>query len=55
MNISVVIPNYNGQEGLNILLPELIKNDFQGIYLADDGSKDQSIAYAKNFNKFKYN
>jgi len=51
MNISVVIPNYNGQEGLKILLPELIKNDFQGIYLADDGSKDQSIAYAKNFKK----
>jgi glycosyltransferase involved in cell wall biosynthesis len=53
MNITVAIPNYNGQEGLKILLPKLNNSDFQGIYLADDGSKDNSIAYARKFKNIK--
>lgn len=53
MDISVAIPNYNGLEGLKILLPGLDKMDVSSIYLLDDGSTDQSVAYAKEFPRLK--
>jgi GT2 family glycosyltransferase len=49
MNITVAIPNYNGLDGLKILLPKITKGDFCGIYLLDDRSTDNSVAYAKTF------
>lgn len=51
MKITVVIPNYNGLEGLKILLPKICEGNFSGIYLVDDASTDQSIAYANGFSK----
>jgi GT2 family glycosyltransferase len=49
IDISVAIPNYNGLEGLKILLPGLDQLELSAIYLLDDGSTDQSVAYAKKF------
>ena len=51
MKITVVIPNYNGLEGLKILLPKVTEQVFSGIYLADDCSTDQSVSYARSFPK----
>jgi GT2 family glycosyltransferase len=53
VRISVVIPNFNGLEGLKILLPKLFKGNFSGIYIVDDASTDQSIAYANAFSEVK--
>ena len=51
MNTTVAIPNYNGLEGLKILLPKLSEQDFYWIYLLDDNSTDQSVCYARSFPK----
>ena len=51
MNVTVVVTNYNGLEGLKGLLPGLIQGDYLNIYLVDDCSRDQSVAYAKGFQK----
>lgn len=49
MGISVAIPNYNGLDGLKILLPALVKGRYRSIYLLDDASTDRSVSYAKTF------
>ena len=53
MKITVAIPNYNGLEGLKMLLPKIIEHDFYGTYLLDDKSTDQSVSYARSFPKIK--
>jgi GT2 family glycosyltransferase len=53
MRITAIVPNYNGQEGLKILLPQLCGMDFSGIYVLDDGSVDQSVAFAKSWPKVR--
>jgi N-acetylglucosaminyl-diphospho-decaprenol L-rhamnosyltransferase len=49
MDLTVVIPNFNGMEGLKVLLPELCRRQFPAVYLLDDCSTDQSVPYAKSF------
>lgn len=49
MRVTAAIPNYNGLEGLQVLLPKLGGMDIFGTYVLDDGSTDQSVAYAKTF------
>ncbi len=53
MNINVVIPNYNGEEGLRILLPQILKLGFKNIYLLDDNSNDNSLNFSKRFSQVK--
>ena len=48
MRITAVVPNYNGQEGLEVLLPVLGRMNFSGVYLLDDRSTDSSVAYARS-------
>ncbi len=49
MNITVIVPNYNGLDGLKLLLPILSKEDYYGVYVVDDHSTDQSVNYANTF------
>lgn len=57
MNISIVIPNYNGQELLEKNLPSVIeaslnlKNNISEIIVVDDGSTDTSVDFLTK--KFK--
>ncbi len=51
MKITVVIPNYNGMDGLKILLPQLVREDIFCVYVVDDNSTDQSVEYVKTFPK----
>ena len=51
MRITAAVPNYNGREGLKVLLPQLSGMDLSGIYVLDDGSTDQSVAFARSFPK----
>ena len=49
MQIAVVLLNYNGEKLLQKFLPNLVKYSQQAnIYLADNASTDESIAYCKN-------
>ena len=54
MNISIVIPNYNGEELLRKNLPKVIeaaegyKEGDTEIIIADDASTDRSVTYIKN-------
>lgn len=55
MNISVIIPNYNGEKILKENLPKVIdalveyKKGTTEIIIPDDASKDNSIAFLKKF------
>lgn len=57
MNISVVIPNYNGEELLRKNLPKVFgvfkkyKNGAVEIVVADDSSKDTSLDFLNTFQK----
>ncbi len=59
MNVSIVIPNYNGKELLEKNLPKVIdaaqykKNNIIEIIVVDDASKDNSVEYLKQ--EFKKN
>ncbi|MBI3984697.1 MAG: glycosyltransferase family 2 protein [Candidatus Levybacteria bacterium] len=58
MNLSVVIPNYNGAQILGKNLPKILKEleDFGKEYeiiIVDDGSEDNSIEVIKKFPKIK--
>ncbi|MEK7168646.1 MAG: glycosyltransferase [Patescibacteria group bacterium] len=63
MNISIVIPNFNGQELLEKNLPSVIeaskitKNNISEIIVVDDGSTDTSVDFlTKNYkNQIKLN
>jgi len=54
LNVSVIIPNYNGEELLANNIPSLIKafqnksNNILEIIIVDDNSKDKSIIFLKN-------
>lgn len=58
IQLSVVIPNYNGLELLKKNLPEVIKkinaetNNYE-LIIVDDNSKDESIKFLENFFKKK--
>lgn len=48
MNVSIVIPNYNGEQVLKETLPVVIKNSANcEIIVVDDGSTDKSVDYIK--------
>ncbi|WP_108867161.1 glycosyltransferase family 2 protein [Aquimarina aquimarini] len=48
MNIAIVILNWNGRSLLEQFLPSVIKNSQEAvIYLADNASTDDSVAYVK--------
>src|SRR5579872_3091147 len=55
MNISFVIPNFNGEELLRKNLPHIVeiakkyKDGKSEIIIPDDSSKDTSVAYLKQF------
>lgn len=55
MNISIVIPNYNGKNLLEKNLPKVIdalknyKNGFWEIIIVDDCSIDESVSFIENF------
>ncbi|MDO8639069.1 MAG: glycosyltransferase [Candidatus Daviesbacteria bacterium] len=54
MKITLAIPNYNGLENLKILIPEVLKEGFEQIYVLDDKSTDDSINYlTKHFPQIK--
>ncbi|MGB9768055.1 MULTISPECIES: glycosyltransferase family 2 protein [Dictyoglomus] len=50
MDISVVIPTYNRKKILEITLPNILNQDFEGEYeiiVSDDGSEDETSSYIK--------
>lgn len=48
-NLAVVILNFNGKHFLEKFLPAIIQNSFpHKVYLADNGSTDQSVNYTRN-------
>src|SRR5260221_14400322 len=53
MQVSIVIPNFNGRELLEKNLPEILKakqnkkNNICEIIIVDDGSTDDSVKYLK--------
>jgi GT2 family glycosyltransferase len=55
LRVSIVIPNYNGEELLGKHLPDVVKafknnrNNISEIILVDDGSKDRSVKLVKKF------
>lgn len=51
MKVSIVIPNYNGEELLKNNLPKVLTaiGDDAEIIIVDDGSKDKSLEVSKNF------
>ncbi len=59
MNLSVIIPNYNGEEVLAKNLPKILKEleDYKKgkteVIIVDDGSEDNSIDLIKKFSKAK--
>jgi len=59
MNLSVVIPNFNGEEVLLKNLPKVLKEieDYKKgkaeVIIVDDGSEDNSIEVIKKFSKVK--
>ena len=59
MNLSIIIPNYQGQNLLSKNLPKLVKeleNYKEGnaeIIVVDDGSTDQSVKVVSNFSQVK--
>lgn len=59
MNLSVVIPNYNGKELLSKNLPEILeeinnyKNGKTEVIIVDDASKDDSVDFIKKFSQIK--
>lgn len=59
MNLSIVIPNYNGKELLSKNLPEILeeinnyKNGRTEVIIVDDASKDDSVNFIKKFSQIK--
>ncbi|MGB9811531.1 MAG: glycosyltransferase family 2 protein [Dictyoglomus turgidum] len=54
MDISVVIPTYNRKKILEITLPNILNQDFEGEYeiiVSDDGSEDETSSYIKELHK----
>lgn len=57
MKVSVIIPNYNGENLLKKNLPKVLEevNNYKDIktevIVVDDGSKDSSVSYLENFAK----
>ncbi|EOR26593.1 dolichyl-phosphate mannose synthase [Niallia nealsonii AAU1] len=52
-NISVLIPAYNPDEKLMVLVKELIKEDFKHIVIINDGSKTESEPIFKTISSFQ--
>jgi len=56
MDVSVIIPTYNRRKILEITLPPILNQDFEGKYeviLSDDGSEDETSSYIEEL-KEKY-
>lgn len=54
MEISVIIPTYNRKKLLEIILPQILNQNFEGDYeviLSDDGSTDETKPYIENLQK----
>ena len=54
MNISVIMPTYNRKNLLEIILPQILNQDFEGEYeviVSDDGSSDDTGELISNFQK----
>lgn len=47
MKLTAAIPNYNGLPNLKLLLPRLIEQEFDTVYLLDDASTDDSVVYVR--------
>ncbi len=47
--VIAVIPNYNMAEGLKVLLPQLIAQKYDKVYVVDDLSTDDSVRVANSF------
>ncbi len=61
MDISVIIPTYNRKKLLEITLPNILNQDFDGEYeviVSDDGSEDETSIYIKElqgkYKKLRY-
>ncbi len=51
MHVSVIIPTYNRRKLLEIVLPQILNQDFEGEYeviVSDDGSIDETKDYIEN-------
>ena len=54
VNVAVVILNYNGEKLLKEFLPIVLKNSTEAeIYVADNGSSDQSLSVLESFPSVK--
>jgi len=51
MRFVVAIPNYNHGETLVLLLSQLLKLNFDAIYILDDASTDNSLSIIKEYEK----
>jgi len=47
MKVTLAIPNYNGLATIKDLLPTVMKEDFDNVYVLDDASTDNSVFYIK--------
>lgn len=51
MKITLVIPNYNGAQNLENIITQVLKEDFDHVYVIDDNSSDNSLEIVKNYSK----
>ena len=47
--VIAAVPNYNMAESLKVLLPQLLAQSYDAIYVLDDASTDDSVAVAQSF------
>lgn len=47
--VVAAVPNYNMAESLRALIPQLLKQSYDHIYIIDDASTDDSVAVARSF------
>ena len=57
MNVSVVVPVFNGEKTIKQCIESLLQQKFSGSYeiiTVDDGSRDRTAEIVKRFAKVKY-
>lgn len=51
LDVVAAIPNYNMADSLTVLLPQVMEQDYAGVYVLDDASTDHSREVAEQFGR----